>query len=159
MNDIEILEDMIKKFKALPKDISGKEDLWTMCKYKHYKAIENLIKRNKNLEQIEKEHKEKNGRLRDRIKELEIEKENEFKRGFFTKVAENKTNTLKIESQVIPKSLVREKIEHLKEISDNGANAVRFAAAHDDEIERIQKQRDISTMIDILQDLLNNKTN
>jgi len=51
MNDIEILEDMIKKFKALPKDISGKEDLWTMCKYKHYKAIENLIKRNKKLEE------------------------------------------------------------------------------------------------------------
>ena len=33
--------------------------------------IENLIQRNKDLEQIEKEHKEENGRLRDKIKELE----------------------------------------------------------------------------------------
>ena len=31
----------------------------------------NLIQRNKDLEQIEKEHKEENGILRDRIKELE----------------------------------------------------------------------------------------
>jgi hypothetical protein len=51
--------------------------------------------------------------LRDRIKELEIEKENEFKRGFFTKVAENKTNTLKIESQVIPIFKIEKKIEEL----------------------------------------------
>lgn len=47
-------------------------------------------------------------------KELEEENENEFKRGFFTKVAENKANTLKIESQVIPKSLIKETIEELK---------------------------------------------
>lgn len=49
---------------------------------------------------------------------------------------------------------IKEKIEWLREISDNGANAVRFAATHDDEIERIQKQKDISTMIGILQELL-----
>ena len=52
--DIKILEDMIAKFKTLPKDISGKEDLWTMCKYKHYKAIENLIARYKELEEKNK---------------------------------------------------------------------------------------------------------
>ena len=72
----------------------------------------NIIQRNKELEQIEKEHKEENGKLRDRIKELEKENQKEFKRGFFTKVAENKANTLKIGSQVIPKSLVREKMDN-----------------------------------------------
>ncbi|MEE0865534.1 MAG: hypothetical protein U0L98_01855 [Clostridia bacterium] len=35
------------------------------------KEIEELFQRNKDLEQIEKEHKEENGRLRDKIKELE----------------------------------------------------------------------------------------
>ena len=45
-------------------------------------------------------------------------------------------------------------IEELKLIADNGANAVRFAMTHDDEVERIQKQKDISAMIDILQSLL-----
>lgn len=49
-------------------------------------------------------------------KELEEENENEFKRGFFTKVAENKANTLKIGSQVIPKFLIKETIEELKEL-------------------------------------------
>ncbi len=52
------------------------------------------------------------------------------------------------------KDRIKEKIEWLREISDNGINAVRFAATHDDEIERMQKQKDISTMIGILQELL-----
>ena len=108
MNDIEILEDYLDK-----------QDRKFVSEYRLMilEAIENLIRRNKDLEQIEKKHKEENGRLRDRIKELEIEKENEFKRGFFTKVAENKANTLKIESQVILKSLVREKMN--KDIKTN----------------------------------------
>lgn len=38
---------------------------------KQSKEIEELIQRNKDLEEIEQEHKEENGRLRDRIKELE----------------------------------------------------------------------------------------
>lgn len=54
----------------------------------------------------------------------------------------------------INKDKIKRKIDELKEIADNGANAVRFAMTHDDEIERIQKQKDISTMINILQELL-----
>ena len=72
MNDIEILENMAQQYKSanfpkaqLPKKIEERI-------YKHeIIAIENLIQRNKDLEQIEKEHKEENGRLRDKIKELE----------------------------------------------------------------------------------------
>ena len=79
--------------------------------YNDEERIWSLIQRNKDLEQIEKEHKEENGKLRDRIKELEIEKENEFKRGFFTKVAENKANTIKIESQVIPIFKIKEIVD------------------------------------------------
>lgn len=47
---------------------------------KYEEAVQGLVdlynkekERNKNLEQIEKEHKEENGRLRDKIKELEKE--------------------------------------------------------------------------------------
>lgn len=102
MNDIEILEEFLEDY--IHDGLA--------IQYRVMEAIENLIQRNKDLEQIEQEHKEENGRLRDRIKELEKENQKEFKRGFFTKVAENKANTLKIESQVIPKSLVREKMDN-----------------------------------------------
>lgn len=72
MNDIEILEEYIKELNKNKK----KHELAYSTSFGKYwsdfgKAIENLIQRNKNLEQIEKEHKEENGRLRDRIKELE----------------------------------------------------------------------------------------
>ena len=42
--------------------------------------------RNKDLEQIEKEHKEENGRLRDKIKELEKELEEKDMQHEFTDV-------------------------------------------------------------------------
>ena len=47
--------------------------LFFKCKgtEKYKKAIENLIKRNKELEKLELEHKKINGMLREKIKELE----------------------------------------------------------------------------------------
>ena len=59
MNDIEILENYLKYIKQFDNNSD------------FIPALENLIQRNKDLEQIEKEHKEENGRLRDKIKELE----------------------------------------------------------------------------------------
>lgn len=87
--------------------------------------LENLIKRNKDLEEENK-----------KAKEISCTIMKDF-----------------IEKDVIPKSKVREKIEWLKTISDNGANAVRFAMTYEDEIERKQKQKDINTMISILEEL------
>ena len=52
------------------------------------------------------------------------------------------------------KDKIKAKIEALKAIADNGANAVRFAMTHEDEIEIIQKQKDIGTMVEVLQSLL-----
>ena len=117
MNDIEILEWVcINKLYI---------DTHNECDYHNiHTAIENLIQRNKDLEQIEKEHKEENGRLRDRIKELEIEKENEFKRGFFTKVNESHKHTIKIESQVIPIFKIEKKIEELTKIKGDLATYI-----------------------------------
>ena len=48
---------------------------------------------------------------------------------------------------------IDKKIEWLKQISDNGINAVRFAASYEDEIERKERQKNISTMINILEEL------
>lgn len=68
MNDIEILEQYIKELNKNKK----KHELAYSTGFGKYwsdfgKAIENLIQRNKDLEQIEKEHKEENGRLREEL--------------------------------------------------------------------------------------------
>lgn len=60
MNDIEILEELRHELGLYA---NGE-------KVRQGQAIENLIQRNKDLEQIEKEHKEENGRLREEVKKL-----------------------------------------------------------------------------------------
>lgn len=76
MNDIEILENMVQQYKSAN---FPKAQLLKKIEERIYKheiiAIENLIQRNKDLEQIEKEHKEENGRLREENKNLEKELE------------------------------------------------------------------------------------
>lgn len=57
MNDIEILEELRHELGLYA---NGE-------KVRQGQAIENLIQRNKDLEQIEKEHKEENGRLREEL--------------------------------------------------------------------------------------------
>lgn len=71
MNDIEILEEYIKELNKNKK----KHELAYSTGFGKYwsdfgKALENLIQRNKDLEQIEKEHKEENGRLREELKKI-----------------------------------------------------------------------------------------
>ena len=61
MNDIEILEELRHELGLYA---NGE-------KVRQGQAIENLIQRNKDLEQIEKEHKEENGRLREENKKLQ----------------------------------------------------------------------------------------
>ena len=71
MNDIEIFKKLKKNYNTLKKDYNaGHYSVYEM-QFEDFEAIENLIQRNKDLEQIEKEHKKENGRLRDKIKELE----------------------------------------------------------------------------------------
>ena len=72
MNDIEILEDFIEG-KIEPDKLENYKGGYKMGFFYTkdlQKAIENLIQRNKDLEQIEKEHKEENGRLREENKIL-----------------------------------------------------------------------------------------
>lgn len=74
--------------------------------------VENLISRNKELEEIEKAHQEENGELRERVKELEEDLHelyisNEHKK-------QNWVNKAVLNSY-IPKSVIKEKIEELEQ--------------------------------------------
>lgn len=71
MNDIEIIKNIIYSDNGAKMEYIDIDNILdNECK-DFIEAIENLIQRNKDLEEIEKEHKEENGRLRNRIKELE----------------------------------------------------------------------------------------
>lgn len=65
MNDIEIIKNIIYSDNGAKMEyIDINNILDNECK-DFIEAIENLIQRNKDLEEIEKEHKEENGRLRE----------------------------------------------------------------------------------------------
>ena len=71
MNDIEIIKNIIYSDNVAKMEyIDINNILDNECK-DFIEAIENLIQRNKDLEQIEKEHKEENGRLREENKKLQ----------------------------------------------------------------------------------------
>ena len=124
MNDIEILEkfkdDCLNIHEA---DIEG-------IQIGH--AIENLIQRNKDLEEIEKEHKEENGRLREENKNLEKkleEKDMQHELELIGKEEFTKANMAEIiehyytaNEDGIPKSKIKEKMELLREDIQYSAN-------------------------------------
>ena len=66
MNDIEILEELRHELGLYA---NGE-------KVRQGQAIANLIQRNKDLEEIEQEHKEENGRLREELENIEYIKRN-----------------------------------------------------------------------------------
>lgn len=118
MNNIEILEHLEKMQKTFIEDgLQGYEMVIVNTK----NLIENLIQRNKDLEQIEKEHKEENGRLRDRIKELEETLKCTQKSWFkdtkkieeYKMLEANIAKANEIIKDGIPKSLVKEKMQEL----------------------------------------------
>lgn len=83
MNDIEILEYLEEMQKTFIEDgLQGYEMVIVNTK----NLINNLIQRNKDLEQIEQEHKEENGRLREENKNLEKELEEKDIQHEFTDV-------------------------------------------------------------------------
>ena len=99
MNDIEVLEELLQ----------GAKDNNMYIGNKYFYSLENILKerqsdkeRIKDLEEINEAHKKENGELRE---ELESVKEI-----YYTQK--------EIETDYIPKSLIKEKIEELKEIAD-----------------------------------------
>lgn len=144
MNDIEVLEDYINRYDIQDLDNEGIE-------FKN--ALENLLKerqsdkeRIKDLEEINEAHKKENGELREELEEK-------------TEVAEWKlehaynTGWKACEIISIPKSLIKEKIEELKEqFEDYGK---RWEEAGMDKAHPFYKYLiRIEAEIDILEELL-----
>ena len=137
--DIKILEQYISEWDECLKDSNvGNLEAWKEVKkqIKVNQAIKNLIARNK-----------------------ELEKHYEHKQEYINGEVFSAKQMYFIDDEYIPKSKIEEKIEWLEKISDNGMNAVRFAATHEDEIERKERQKNISTMIKILEELLEENKN
>lgn len=171
MNDIEVLEERVT---VLKRHIKSYEE--SDCKTNIYQqlveecnAIENLLKRNKELEKIEAEHQRINGELRERVKELEENNQqlekwlNYYKLGntveefekIFGNTPINDIEEIKkyIFQNYIPKSLIKEKIEELKEqFEDYGK---RWEEAGMDKAHPFYKYLiRIEAEIDILEELL-----
>ena len=71
-DDIKILENLIKHtLEACKCSLDSSSEIESL--EKEAQAIENLLNRNKELEEIEQEHKKENGELREKVKELEEE--------------------------------------------------------------------------------------
>ena len=136
MNDIEILEDIISEYKATA--IEWKfGNVPVHLDERDIEAIENLIQRNKDLEQIEQEHKEENGRLREEVKKLKkIDLSNSkiianmSERHFQDREKIRKfEKTILLESKptilgMIPISRIKEKIEELTKIKGDLATHI-----------------------------------
>ena len=114
MNDIEILEELRHEL-----------GLYTNGeKVRQGQAIENLIQRNKDLEQIEQEHKEENGRLRKEninLKEKIIRQQEQLNIAN-KKILAQKGQLKVVNNSYIPKSKVKEKMELLREDIQYSAN-------------------------------------
>lgn len=110
MNDIEILEELRHELGLYA---NGE-------KVRQGQAIKNLIQRNKDLEQIEKEHKEENGRLREENKKLQ-----EFYEKYYDSI-NSELNGLLTHKFIgyIPISKIKEKIEELTKIKGDLATYI-----------------------------------
>ena len=105
--------------------------------YSDIQTIKHLIQEYKNLKVIEESHRNENGELRERVKQLE--EENERLKGKIDVCNwQEKSCRDIIDEKYIPVSLVKEKIEELEE---NG-------------YWNYLEKRDLETTIEILQELL-----
>lgn len=109
MNDIEILENYLKYIKQFDNNSD------------FIPALENLIQRNKDLEEIEKEHKEENGRLREELENIEYIKRN-FDYCLEQKIKEGiKLKLKEIVDECIPKkeNIITKELEYTPNTNGN----------------------------------------
>lgn len=123
MNDIEILENIISEYKATA--IEWKfGNVPVHLDERDIEAIKNLIQRNKDLEQIEKEHKEENGRLREEninLKEKIIRQQEQLNIAN-KKILAQRGQLKVVNNSYIPISKLKEKMELLREDIQYSAN-------------------------------------
>lgn len=127
MNDIEILENMVQQYKNANFPKAQLLEKLEVRIYKHeITAIENLIQRNKDLEQIEREHKEENGRLRKEninLKEKIIRQQEQLNIAN-KKILAQKGQLKVVNNSYIPKSKIKEKMEELTKIKGDLATYI-----------------------------------
>ena len=95
--DIKTLEELLKAYKE--------NDIYEGNKY--FKSLEYFIKEYQDLKEIEESHRKENGKLRERVKELEEENQQ------LEAIKDEAIRRYNFES--IPVSLVEEKIKELNE--------------------------------------------
>lgn len=104
-------EEDIKILENLKENVALFSGGWQpILKQEEKQAIQNLINRNKELEEIEESHRKENGELRERIKQLEDTNKKLYEIG--KEIGKQHKYT---SENYIPKSKVEEKIEELKQ--------------------------------------------
>lgn len=148
---------------------------------KEYRETQNKVAKleeeNKELKEEKEELKRENLEIRDwkyvidspidldKLKELDLIKikgKEYISKSIYNELEKDKkaliNNYSKILGEFIPKSkveeLLKEKIEWCIKASNSGLNAIQYACSKEDEIEKIERQKNISTMISILKEIL-----
>lgn len=75
MNDIEVLEEYLKSLEFMGDTMIKSSEIVKLIEYKEIKAIERLLNRIKDLEEINEAHKKENGELRERVNKQTLLKE------------------------------------------------------------------------------------
>lgn len=132
MNDIEILELLSRKIEeqnsiivSCSSIVNKKAEAKERTEYIEIKRfVENLIQRNKDLEEIEQEHKEENGRLREKninLKEKIIRQQEQLNIAN-KKILAQRGQLKVVNNSYIPISKLKEKMELLREDIQYSAN-------------------------------------
>ena len=108
------MEEDIKFIKYYINEYIAVEDIGIEDDFKFQEVIEQLIKEYKNLKEIEENHRQENGELRERVKQLEEENED------LKNIANNKQwiSPCYVAQNYISKSKIKEKIEELDNMMD-----------------------------------------
>lgn len=147
MNDIEILENKLKQLCKSGKRIKI-EDMKTI--YAICETIKNLIQRNKNLEQIEQEHKEENGRLREEninLKEKIIRQQEQLNIAN-KKILAQKGQLKVVNNSYIPKSEVKEKIEELNKEEKKSLKGTKGQDRYSIKLEYMHKRNALQELLE-----------
>ena len=157
MKDIEILEDIISEYKATA--IEWKfGNVPVHLDERDIEAIKNLIQRNKDLEQIEKEHKEENGRLREENKNLEKElkeKDMQHELELIGKEESTKANMAEIiehyytaNEDCIPISKFKKKIEELNKEEKKSLKGTKGQDRYSIKLEYMHKRNALQELLE-----------
>ncbi len=147
MNNIEILEHLEKMQKTFIEDgLQGYEMVIVNTK----NLIENLIQRNKDLEQIEKEHKEENGRLREEninLKEKIVRQQEQLNIAN-KKILAQKGQLKVVNNSYIPISKLKEKIEELNKEEKKALKGTKGQDRYSIKLEYMHKRNALQELLE-----------